>query len=73
VVDIRDDASITSVVKAQCSRGAHHWLIRKPDGPISEGVCKWCNAHRDFTNEVTRRYTSQNRVAQASSPSQASK
>jgi hypothetical protein len=72
VVDMGDDASITSVVKVQCSSGAHHWLIRKPDGPISEGVCKWCNAHRDFTNEVSRRYTSQNRLSQGSSPGQAS-
>lgn len=72
MVDIGDDASIPSVVKVQCCSGAHHWLIRKPDGPVSEGVCKWCNAHRDFTNEVSRRYTSQNRAPQKSSAAQPS-
>jgi len=67
MVELGSDTAITSVVKAQCSSGAHHWLIRKPDGPISEGVCKWCNAHREFTNEVSRRYVTQNRTAQRSS------
>jgi hypothetical protein len=71
VVDSRADTIISPVVEAQCSGGAHHWLIQKPDGPVSEGVCKWCNAHRDFTNEVTRRYTSQNRPSQKSSVAQA--
>jgi hypothetical protein len=71
VVDIGNDGSVTSVVKAECSSGAHHWVIQKPDGPISEGVCKWCNAHRDFTNEVTRRYTSQNRLSQGSPSAEA--
>jgi len=33
-----------------CSHGAHHWSIDRPDGPISSGVCKWCNARRDFAN-----------------------
>ena len=70
MVDLIAD-TIPSVVEAQCSSSAHHWVIRRPDGPVSEGVCKWCNAHRDFTNEVTRRYTSQNRPAQKSSAAQA--
>ena len=61
MVNLRADTIISSVVREECSSGAHHWLIRRPDGPISEGVCKWCNAHRDFSNEVSRRYTSQNR------------
>jgi len=61
MVDLGGDTIITAVVEVQCSSGAHHWLIRRPDGPISAGVCKWCNAHRDFSNEVSRRYTSQNR------------
>jgi len=72
MVDLADDTSISSAIKARCSSGAHHWLIRKPDGPTSEGVCKWCNAHRDFINEVSRRYTTQNRLSQGSSPSRAS-
>jgi RNA recognition motif-containing protein len=44
-----------------CSHGSHHWSIGRPDGPISGGVCKWCNARRDFTNEVSWRYSSQGR------------
>ncbi len=44
-----------------CPHGAHHWAIGRPNGPISGGICKWCNAHRDFTNELTWRYTSQGR------------
>jgi len=72
MVDISDDAIISSAVKARCSAGAHHWLIRTPDGPISEGVCKWCNQHREFVNEVSRRFTSQNRPPPRSSPSQPS-
>ncbi len=49
-----------------CSHNAHHWSIERPDGPISGGVCKWCNARRDFANEVSWRYSSQGqRVQQA--------
>jgi hypothetical protein len=44
-----------------CSHSAHHWSIGRPDGPISGGVCKWCNARRDFANEVVWRYSSQGR------------
>ena len=44
-----------------CPHGAHHWSIERPDGPTSGGVCKWCNARRDFTNEVSWRYSSQAR------------
>jgi len=33
-----------------CSHSAHHWSIERPDGPTSSGVCKWCNARRDFAN-----------------------
>jgi hypothetical protein len=42
-----------------CSHSAHHWSIGRPDGPTSGGVCKWCNARRDFANEVRWRYSSQ--------------
>jgi RNA recognition motif-containing protein len=44
-----------------CSHSAHHWSIGRPDGPTSGGVCKWCNARRDFINEVSWRYSSQGR------------
>jgi hypothetical protein len=42
-----------------CSHSAHHWLIGRPDGATSSGVCRWCNARRDFANQVTWRYSSQ--------------
>ena len=42
-----------------CSHSAHHWSIERRDGPTSGGVCKWCNARRDFANEVRWRYSSQ--------------
>jgi hypothetical protein len=71
VTDMGNDARVASVVNAECAGGAHHWLIPKPDGPVSEGVCKWCNARRDFTNEVTRRYASQIRLSQGSSSGKA--
>lgn len=59
MVDVGGNTTISSVVKAQCSSGAHHWLIRTPDGPTSEGVCRWCGARRDFANQVSWRYGSQ--------------
>jgi hypothetical protein len=42
-----------------CSHSAHHWLIERPDGATSSGVCKWCGARRDFANQVSWRYSSQ--------------
>jgi len=33
----------------------HHWRIRPPRGPISEGVCKHCNERRDFRNSLDGR------------------
>ena len=42
-----------------CSHNAHHWSIERRDGATSGGVCKWCNARRDFANEVRWRYSSQ--------------
>ena len=38
-----------------CPHGAHHWSIGRPEGPISRGVCKWCNARRDFANSQGER------------------
>ncbi len=28
----------------------HYWLIDKPNGPLSHGVCKYCHEERDFSN-----------------------
>lgn len=29
---------------------AHHWVIAEPTGSLSEGVCRFCHAHRLFRN-----------------------
>ena len=28
----------------------HHWLIDKPNGLVSHGICKFCHEERDFSN-----------------------
>jgi len=60
VADIGSEAAIPAT-SPDCSHGAHHWSIERPGGPTSGGVCKWCNARRDFTNEVRWRYSNQGR------------
>ena len=30
----------------------HHWVIDRPNGPLSEGVCLRCGEKREFTNSV---------------------
>ena len=30
----------------------HHWMIDKPAGPVSRGVCRACGEERDFRNYV---------------------
>ena len=30
----------------------HHWVIDAADGPVSRGVCKRCQAEREFENVV---------------------
>jgi len=50
-----DDES-TAVIPAAspaCSHSAHHWLLGKPNGPTTEGVCKWCSARRQFSNDFS--------------------
>ena len=29
---------------------AHRWLIEEPNGPLSHGRCKVCNAEKEFKN-----------------------
>lgn len=29
---------------------AHYWLIERPNGPTSKGVCRLCSEERDFPN-----------------------
>ena len=31
---------------------AHHWIIERPTGAISSGVCKVCFSRRDFRNSL---------------------
>ena len=30
----------------------HRWRIAPPEGPLSEGVCKFCGERRQFKNSV---------------------
>ncbi len=39
--------SLNTFISATC---AHHWLIDRPAGPTSEGVCRRCGEKREFAN-----------------------
>ncbi len=41
--------TLNNFVSAHC---AHHWLIDRPNGPTSEGVCQRCGERREFTNSA---------------------
>ena len=30
----------------------HHWIIERPEGPISKGRCRLCGEEREFANSV---------------------
>ena len=30
----------------------HHWVIASPNGPTSQGVCKFCGTEREFRNSL---------------------
>ena len=34
----------------------HHWLIDRPAGPISMGVCRICGAREEFKNSFEGSY-----------------
>ena len=38
---------LTDYVISHC---AHYWVIDRPSGPLSEGVCQRCDEHREFSN-----------------------
>ena len=44
---------------------AHHWVIDRPGGPESEGVCKLCGEKRVFSNSVD---TNPHRVSEKTPP-----
>ena len=31
-------------------RSTHHWIIDEPNGKLSMGTCKYCNASQEFAN-----------------------
>ncbi len=31
---------------------AHHWVIDRANGPVSDGVCQRCGERRQFTNSA---------------------
>ncbi len=35
------------VAKGTCR---HYWIVESPNGPASRGVCKLCNAEKEFEN-----------------------
>ena len=43
----------------QESRCIHHWLIDTPDGPVSQGVCKYCREVKYFDNVLQDKYSSE--------------
>ena len=47
---------IETETKSTC---CHYWLIDKPNGPLSHGICKYCHEERDFSNSPPQ-YSSQN-------------
>ena len=46
------------------SNCAHHWVIDRANGPMSEGVCQRCGESREFANsaEPTSIWTSSHRA-----------
>tara|TARA_Y100000590_G_scaffold407766_1_gene498318 strand:- start:4063 stop:4251 length:189 start_codon:yes stop_codon:yes gene_type:complete len=34
------------------SQCVHHWVIEKPNGPVSYGKCKNCGEHSEFKNSI---------------------
>ena len=41
--------TLNNFITAIC---AHHWVIERSNGPISEGVCQRCGEQREFNNSV---------------------
>ena len=39
----------------QQAKCCHYWLIDKPNGPVSRGVCKFCHEERLFSNAPIER------------------
>ncbi len=44
------EGAATAVLERPVGGCCHHWLIEKPDGPTSHGICKLCHEEKDFSN-----------------------
>jgi hypothetical protein len=42
-----ENPPVETELKSTC---CHYWLIDKPNGPLSHGVCKFCHEEREFSN-----------------------
>ena len=40
---------LNEFIGAECT---HHWVIDRPNGPLSDGVCLRCGERRGFTNSA---------------------
>ena len=40
---------LNNFISATC---AHHWMIDRPNGPLSDGVCQRCGERREFANST---------------------
>jgi hypothetical protein len=40
------------MVSSRMSKCLHHWVIDRPNGPTSVGVCKYCGKHGEFRNSL---------------------
>ena len=52
---------------APTSTCCHYWLIDKPNGPFSHGVCKYCHEEKDFSNSPPQ-YSTRNGMKKSFDP-----
>ena len=48
-----EDEVVYKQSKRKCrtkGRSPHHWIIDEPNGKLSMGICKYCNANQEFAN-----------------------
>ena len=43
-------STVDEIEGPQAVRCRHHWVIESPQGATSRGVCKHCDAQREFYN-----------------------
>ena len=47
IEQIASQVGEVGVVAVTCR---HYWIVDPPDGPVSQGVCRYCDEVRDFKN-----------------------